>query len=203
MSGLSLRVDVTDAVGPRPTAFTEGMENRQGLNERIADRERNLVRDYFDELSATRHDTANRLGAEPSGFWDQARGGTTSMATEEEAVITIAKAGIGRAGHDVTITPGPGKQYLAIPLIAEAYNKRAYTVPGLFAVREKGAEGTSGLVLFKKEEDGTITPWYALVRSVTQHQDRTMLPSDEALENEALAGVRDYVDQLLARKEVA
>jgi hypothetical protein len=203
MNGLSLTVDIADAVGPRLSAFVDGLENRQGLNERIADRERNLVRDYFDELSATRHDTANRLGAEPSGFWDQARDGASSMATEEEAVVSITKAGIGRAGHDVTITPGPGKQFLTIPLIAEAYNKRAYTVPGLFALREKAEEGKSSLVLFKKEEDGTITPWYALVRSVTQLQDRTMLPSDEALLNEAIAGVRDYIDQLIARKEAA
>jgi hypothetical protein len=199
--GLSLKVDVVDAVGPRLASFTQSMTNRQGLHERIADRERNLVRDYFDQLSATRHATADRLVAEPSGFWDQARDATTSMATEEAAVVSIAKPGIGRAGHDVPITPGPGKQYLTIPLIAEAYNKRAYTVPGLFAIRSK--ENPGNLTLVKEEPDGSVTPWYALVRSVTQYQDRTILPSDQALTVEAMEGIRDYIDQLLAVKGAA
>lgn len=198
MSGLSLTVDLSASGVPGIDELARGLETRQGLHERIGERVRNLVRDHFLEMEGARHTTAERLGAKPSGFWGMAANNTSSSADEDGAVVSVNHPGVGRADHDVTIEPGQGKQWLTLPLIAQAYNQRAYRVPGLFVVM-----GAAMPLLVQKRGDDGITPWYALVRSVTQPQDRTILPSDEGLNTAALAGVRDYVDQLLAAKEVA
>ena len=41
------------------------------------------------------------------------------------------------------------------------------------------------------------TVWYWLVKTVTQAQDRTLLPSDEEYRLAALESIRDYVDEIL------
>jgi len=193
---LTISVDIKDGVTPLVGRFVEGLTDRTGLHEAIGIRDRNLIRDHFIVIAQTRHDTANRLGAEPSGHWAQAAEKTTFRADSDATTVSINQPGIGRAVHDVTIVPGAGKQWLTIPLIAEAYNQRAYRVPGLFM---PGAKGAKKHVLAKRGADGTLRFWYALVKSVTQKQDRTLLPSDEELRLAAFQGVRDYVDFLLSR----
>jgi hypothetical protein len=189
----------SDAVIPRLGQFVEQLRDRTGLHEAIGRRALHVTRDWLIEIAQTRHNSAQRLGAEPSGFWGRAAEQVHSEADQEAATVTVSGPGIGRAAHDVDIEPGEGKKFLTIPLCAEAYNQRAYRVPGLFVF--KGTMG--GLFLAAKNPDGSLNIWYALVASVHQQQDRSLLPSDTDYTLAAMEGAHDYVSYLLSKKEAA
>lgn len=196
--------------------FNDMITDRTGLNRSIGERARELTRNHLIEIAQTRHATASRLGAAPSGHWGQAAEKTTFQADADGATVTINQPGIGRVGHDVKIKPGAGKKYLAIPAIAEAYNRRAYRMTNLTVmVRMKDGKRTAVALQerkaseirygrIKKNGSRTVTHvssrignvWYWLVKEVNQKQDRTLLPSDEQYRLSVLAGVRDYVDRL-------
>jgi hypothetical protein len=180
--------------------FTGGLNDRTPMNERVGDRATQLTRKHLIEIAQSRHATAQRLGASPTGHWAQAAEKTSFAADPGGATISIDQPGIGRVAHDVTIVPTGGKKYLTIPAIAEAYGKVARSIPDLaLMIRWKGGERRAVALaqVTGKGKERTETVFYWLVKSVTQKQDRTLLPSDDEYELSGLAGVRDYVDQLL------
>jgi hypothetical protein len=192
---IGLQINAVDGASPKLEKFLSGLKQRRGLHQMMGNRVQALVRDHLIKLAGSRHATADRLGATPSGHLGKAAEKVASPASvragEDEAALVINHPGIGRAFHDVTIKPTKSK-YLTIPLIAEAYNRRAYRVPDLFVLK-----GTP--LLAKTDGDGKIKVWYRLVKSVRQKQDRTLLPSDEEIRQAALAGVGDYIDLLRGR----
>jgi len=219
--GLTFSIDARDGASPAVQSILDGLSDRSGMHEAIGEEVRTLVRDYLTNVTGARHDTAERLGATPSGHWSQAAETLDMTADDEAATVSIHDPAAGRALHDVTITPGPGKKFLTIPAIAEAYNQRAYQIPGLVAITsgDKGvlmmpnraSDGDRTLYASRKyktdksyssqiiegSQRGTV--WYYLVSSVTQIQDRTLLPSDQALLQAAMQGARNYLDYLLFR----
>ena len=198
--GLEIRVRSAD-VDRKLQAFFTQISDRTEMNQAIGERARELTRNHLVAIAQSRHATAERLGAAPSGHWGQAAEKTTSTADQTGAIVSIAQPGIGRVAHDVEITPGAGKTYLTIAAIADAYNKKATTVPDLtMMIRWKDGQRRA-VALVQSHGQGkekTVTVWYWLVKSVHQKQDRTLLPSDEEYRLSALAGVRDFVDRLLA-----
>jgi hypothetical protein len=94
----------------------------------------------------------------------------------EGAVLRFPRrTGLGRAFADITITPGPGRTYLTIPAVAETYGKVVRDFPaGTFSFTVLG--GRYPALVFT---DGWRVAYW-LRRSVTQKQDRTLLPSDSA-----------------------
>lgn len=203
MSGISLNVDVRDGATAMVRDFIAGLTNRTQLHEAIATRARTVTRDHLISLAGTRHGSANRLGASPSGHWAQAAEKTSADFDASSATITVSHPGIGRAFHDVEIYPGAGKKAITIPLIAQAYNLRAASVwesEGLFIVKGKSSKGNGAAVAVKRLPDGTLQPWYLLVPHVHQKQDRTLLPSDREYRAAAVMGARDFVDYLITRR---
>ena len=203
MSGISLSVDVRDGASPLVGEFIAQLTNRTQLHEAIASRARTLTRDHLIGLAGTRHGSANRLGASPSGHWAQATEKTSADFDATSATITVAHPGIGRAFHDVEIYPGAGKKAITIPLIAQAYNLRAASVwesQGLFVVKGKTSAGSGAAVAVKRLPDGTLQPWYLLLPHVHQKQDRSLLPSNAEYQTAAKEGARDYVDYLITRR---
>jgi hypothetical protein len=94
-----------------------------------------------------------------------------------------------RALRDVTIVPREAKS-LAIPIHALAYNRRPAQIwesLNLFIPKGKNVICMPGK---------TITALYVLVRSVTQKQDRTLLPSDENFQKAAATGAGNYIRNL-------
>lgn len=199
MSGIALKIDIRDGATPAINTIVNSMTGpgRQLMHERIANEERILITNYINEVVAQRHDTAERLGASPSGFWEGFGNNVITSADESRATISLNHPGIGRAGHDVTITPGPGKKFLTIPVIAEAYNQRAYRVPGLVAI----TNGDKGVLIMPEKGSKFGTVWYLLVASVTQRQDRTLLPDDDELLGAARLAIANHFTELL--KEAA
>lgn len=196
--GLTITIEDAEVRGMLDSLYAGLREDVAELNESVGESVRDVVRDYLIELSndPSRHRSATELGAEPSGFWGRAAKLTTFSASTGGATVSVESPGIGRVAHDVTITPGEGKQWLTIPLVAAAYNQRAYRTDNLFFVKPRGRDyallgrrtGTGG--------DAAVQWFYLLVKSVYQTQDRTLLPSDEKLTRTAVKAVKRYVDHL-------
>lgn len=202
MSGIGLEIKVHSAsVDALLDKFLANLTDLEPLNESVGVRTTERTRNHLVAIARSRHATAQRLGAPPSGHWGQAAEKTSFEANQAGVTISIEQPGIGRVAHDVTIEPGPGKKYLTLPAIAAAYNQRAYRISGMHVMVRfiNGERRAVALAMSSgKGADRVETVWYWLVKSVTQKQDRTLLPSDEEYRLAALAGVTDFVDRLLA-----
>lgn len=196
---IGAKITIEDLAGivPRIKLLDEKLGgDRRGIHEAIGRRALNLTRGHLTVIAQTRHDTAERLGATPSGHWAQAAEKTDFEQDQNGVTVTIRQPGISRVAGDVTIKP-KRKKFLTIPAIAAAYNQRAYRVPGLFVLKGK----MGGLYLAEESEDRKkLTIWYRLLKSVKQKQDRSLLPSDEEYSLAGLNGVRDFVQYLLSRQ---
>lgn len=177
-------------------AKVTGPTARRELHEFMGVSVREELRGHLAELAQTRHATAERLGATPSGHLAQAARaveGAPVTAEADSATITINHPGLVRAFRDVTILPK--KKFLTIPLNALAYNRRAGQFAGeLFVFKSKT---TGDLFLAKRQAEKGDMPllMYALVRSVTQKQDRTLLSSDEELHGAAVEGGKAWFEK--------
>ena len=157
---------------------------RRMIYSRAAYHVANLVRNHLLRLGSWKHIWADRLGAQPTGFLQNAGMETTSHASENGGEVIIP-APLGRAFHDVEIRPN-NWQYLTIPASAEAYGKRAKVLKGigwsLYTPPDKNY-----IIGYKKGVGSKILYW--LKESVHQKQDRELLPNDKSMQEAANAGV--------------
>lgn len=135
-----------------------------------------LVRSHLSRLGSWKHESANRLHAQPTGFLQKAARGTVFNASENGGEVIIP-APLGRAFHDVEIRP-KNAAALTIPASAEAYGKRAGVLAALGwkIWKPKGKKFLMGSV---NGEDPKILYW--LKESVRQRQDRELLPSEDEM----------------------
>jgi hypothetical protein len=207
----ALSITATDAVTPQINRLEAGLRNTALLHGYIAKEALSLTRRHLLQIGATRHATAQRLGAAPTGHWAKPDDYTTETSDSGAAIVTIAKAGIGRAAHDVTITPGPGKKFLALPNRREAYGRRAAGMIG----ETKFVWGKNGPWAIVPKGFKIPSPWnsssaaevktaalYLLCKMVRQKRDRTLLPPDEAYRHAAVLAATQYVDDTLKAKGV-
>ena len=157
------------------------------------------IRNHLRLLSNTRHDTANRLGASPTGHF-KASDVLPPNATNSDVSVTVTTPGISRAYHDIDIDPVNG-QFLTIPLHADAYglSAREYSerYGKLFRINQKGST-EKGKVLYTRDAlNGKPVPLYALVSHVHQPQDPSLMPSNQAMTEEALQGALAAIKQIL------
>lgn len=145
----------------------------------------NLLRRHFNIESKRRHTTAHRLGAQPSGHLE-----AVTLSTQADAsagTVGIASPGIRRALGPLNIRPRAATA-LTIPIAAESYSKRAGELADqgwqLFRVKSKAGRG-----LLFGSRGKTVKPLYVLRTSALIPQDRTLLPSDQALRDAAMGEV--------------
>ena len=193
---LTVTVDAKDAQALLKS-LKLGPSDRINLHKRVAARGEELTRTYLREISRSRHSTADRLGARPTGFWGDAVERVTRRASADGAQVGITHPGVGRAMHDVTIKPKNASKYLTIPVNAIGYGRRAREIGGLFFFTSKKT-GKKYLGLTAEGVNHPIAI-YLLVESQIIKQDRTLLPSDDAYGEAAAAGTRDWVDAELAK----
>lgn len=143
-----------------------------------------LVRSHLSRLGSWKHESANRLHAQQTGFLQKAARGTVFNASENGGEVVIP-APLGRAFHDVKIRPESWK-YLTIPAAPEAYGKRASILAdhGWSLYMPKGKRFITG---YKKGVGSKILYW--LHESVKQEQDRELLPSDADMQRVAAAAM--------------
>jgi hypothetical protein len=148
------------------------------------------------DISLHRHDSANRVGGTFTGYLaDRALGVQSAVASVSgsEGSFVIEHPGVGRAFHDVTIVPKNGAKYIPIPINARAYGRspREFAGEPIRFVKKGGGSGKSKSEN-QKPPDESIPAWL-LVESVTQRQDRSLLPSQEDWEKAAVAGMMERI----------
>lgn len=164
---------------------------RAGLQHAAGVEVQRITADHIAGLKRAPGSFASKFGAPPSNHYAQAAekvaASSALTSNPEEAVLTINHRGFARAFRDVKIVPRTAKA-LAIPIHPSAFGKRAAELwdrMGLFI--PKGKRVICATV------GGVVTPFYILVGSVTQKQDRSLLPSDAAFAEAGGLGVRRYL----------
>ncbi|MEM1083224.1 MAG: hypothetical protein AAGI48_03810 [Verrucomicrobiota bacterium] len=193
--GLNVKVDGTAGAGVLQR-IRKGLEKRGDLNQRIAGDAEGLTRAYLERISRTRHATAQRLGARPTGHLAKAARRVESTADDQEAAVLIpADTGLRRAfvGFD-NIVPRNGSKYLTIPAHPLTYGRRAGEFPddsldfAMFGGRHRA------LIFAKGPNKGKVAYW--LKKKVSIPQDRSLLPSDDAYLKLAARSAVAYIEQL-------
>jgi hypothetical protein len=148
-------------------------------------------------LASTRHATAQKLGASPTNHFAQAAEKVAAPAAlsadADGATLTINHPGFSRAFRSVKIAPRTAKA-LALPIHPAAYGHKASELwdrMGLFIPKGKR--------IIAATIGGVMTPFYVLVGSVTQKQDRSLLPSDEQFQAAARIGVTGWLRMALSK----
>lgn len=157
------------------------------------------IRNHLRLLASTRHDTANKLGATPTGHF-KASDVLPPNATNSDVSVTVTTPGISRAYHDIDIHPVNG-QFLTIPLHADAYglSAREYSerYGKLFRINRPGST-EKGKVLYTKDVlNGKPIPMYALTEHVHQVRDPSLMPTNAKMTEEAIEGALAAIKKIL------
>lgn len=180
-----------DTASPDLAAWVRRLEDLTRLHEMIGERVENLTRRYLAAIATERHATADRLGASPTGALSRAAESPEAKGTRDSVILTMRPAEIlARAFRDVEIVPRAGKKWLTIPVHHSSYGKRAGEFSELHFVF---IPDENIAMLVQRAANGNTIPLFLLVRKVTQKQDRTLLPSDEAFLAEMEAAAEDLL----------
>ena len=165
------------------------------LKNTIGGSARNKVAEHLTVMDAER---SNKMGAPRSHFFADAARSTQYSIEADGVYVGIFKRGMRQRYEGGTIRPNNGK-YLTLPACSEAYGKRARVFDDLevlfgrrgpYALAQRAGtsisfvkdqrKGRKGKQRVKRGADrGGIFYW--LVKSVTQHPDPTVLPTEEDL----------------------
>ncbi len=191
---MSVKIKITipvDEASPKIAKIREALQNRRPLHAELGQTAVKGLRDHF--LSRP----ANKKGWPRQNFWSERIRNATALTAFDDAgaTIVIDDPAMAQKIYGGTIRPGPGKKYLAIPAIAEAYGKSPLQVDGLIPIFGHRGAGT-GLLIKKQPGSKIGTAWYFLVKSVTQQADAEALPPEAAYRAALLATVDDYFARL-------
>lgn len=173
------------------------LEGSQAMGEAV----QILIIEHLEEIAATRHSTAERLGATPSNFVAgavQAASDPSVVSADADGVtLRLRHPVVARAFRDIHITPRQAES-LAIPVHALAYNKRPREIweqYGLFIAK--------GMIMMKSGADAAPIALYVLKKSVLQRQDRSLMPSDSEIHDAAARGLTLYVHETIREAGLA
>lgn len=196
---MNLRISISDTASPEVLrairALTGGELTK--LHQAIGVEVQRITAQHVAAIAASRHGTAEKLGASPTGHFagaaEKVSADSALAAGQDGATLTISHPGFVRAFRDVKIVPKTAKA-LAIPINAISYGRRAAELwdrMGLFI--------PEGKRIIAATVGGVLTPLYILCRSVTQKQDRSLLPSDDQFRDAALRGAKGWLGMELAK----
>jgi hypothetical protein len=218
---MTIRLTIeSDTATPALAQVAQLVDDKAGLLGAAGQR---LARDTSAHVAAWGQSHPNQLGGRRTNYWAGIAAKITPADTLEvsgdTATVTLGgpeMPGLARAFGDVTIVPGtntPGVKYLAIPARSEAGGMRPADFGGKLMIFWKGKGQPGGLAQatpatrtrFSKRgakgstysRPGLVFYWFA--NSVTQPQDRSLLPSDDELSESANAGAKDWVDQQIKK----
>lgn len=141
-----------------------------------------LLRHFRAEV-ATRHATAQRLGATPTKHWANPTSYVHYTKGGTEAEIAITRPGIARAVRDVTLRPRVARA-LALPIHRLSYGLRPAEAEQKLGLKLFRPKGTRLLVAARKDRRGNEKAWdilYVLSGAVFQKRDPTLLPPEDAV----------------------
>ncbi len=191
---MSIKIKITipvDEGSPHVAKIREALQNRRPLHAELGQTAVKGLRAHF--LSRP----PNKKGWPSQNFWSRIRTATALTEVDETgATIVIDDPAMAQKIYGGTIRPGPGKKYLAIPAIAEAYGRSPLQVDGLIPIFGHRGAGTGLLIKPGPKGSKIGTAWYFLVKSVTQQADAEALPPEAAYRAALLATVDDYFARL-------
>ena len=192
--------ELADRISPALKSFAEKLEGSQRTEASTAMGEavQALVVAHLRELAASRHSTAQRLGASPTNYLTEAVNAASDAsvvkADGDGVTLHLRHPVISRAFRDIHIE-AKGAGALTIPISAMAYGRRASEFD-LYSFRSK-TTGNSFLALRQDDRGAKPLLMYLLVRSVTQQQDRSLMPSGDEILDAAASGLSRYVRALI------
>jgi hypothetical protein len=173
---------------------TLGPEGRRTLNNGAVAGVSALVQRHILGLSASRHATATRLQALPTGHLAKAARSVLHAATEKGGAVSIYSPGFARVFRHLTILPRVAEA-LTIPRHALSYGRRVSELRRLgFSIYRP--KGTNILATNLGGEQVTL---YALVKSVRIKQDRSLLPDDNTLARTATEAMSRLIKRILKK----
>jgi len=195
---VTFEVQIRDT-GLRQTLDTVGPQGKPMICEAGAYSLYVAVMSHIHDYARTHHNTASRLGARPTGhFEDAAESISHGLDGDGSASVKIPIPGFRRVFEPLTITPKRAKA-LTIPIAAVAYGKPARDLEhmgfNLFKISKKNG-GKSGVLYGQREGDDAPTPLYALKARVNLPQDRSMLPSDADMAKAAVDGMKHKIMEM-------
>lgn len=179
----------------------ESLKLRRGMAARLE----TTTRDHIRMAAGSRHKTATRLSAKPTGYLSRRAETVESFVTgNPDGLIRLTVYGdiFSRVDGAVSVTP-KRRAWLAIPNVSEAYARRPREIPGLrFMLIKKGKLAALVTDLEGPPAPGKRQPvkiWYWLKKGVTLPQDRGLLPT----EKDYLDAVEKAADDYLAALEAS
>lgn len=184
---------------PAIDAILSAVQDRSGLNRSISYDLAALVAGHIRRASATRHVSASRLGAAPTGHLEAAARSVVPVMDGREIAATVDSPGFRRVDGPLTIK-AKNTANLTIPVHAVAYGRRVWQVRNLLGTPiirplarggKKGAGPYRNFLAAKVGNEFRIL--YALKPSVTLPQDRGLLPSESEYGDRMTQALRRYL----------
>lgn len=198
----AFQIDISlhDDITPILRELVARLEDRKELHQYIGMDAESLTRDHVRQAAGSRHTTAERLGARPTGYLERAEQGIESAGDSQAAVVSLTGDVdiFSRAFGEVEVR-GHGKK-LTIPAHADAYGKRAGELGELKVLVWRAAGGYTS-ALGTEDESAERTVYFWLVDQVTLPADEGLLPTSEQFAAAAETAALDYIGTLLRRAE--
>lgn len=214
MSAIEIKIDLTSDVAEELRAIASGLQDKGPLHAMIAASAEAFVKARGAATAATEHNSANRLGANPTGHLADQYEAIEGQFSADGATLLVPSHGrLAAAFGPVTITPGAGKYYLTIPVARDSYGHRAGEFgdelffarvgPKRQPVLARRQERTADAGILNRSRKGKrydnskpLEVLYILAKESNIPEDRTLIPFDE-LADEAVDSVEEYLDLLL------
>lgn len=211
-------ITIKDLAGPKQRQFVDGVASgawKKPAGASVI----SLIKAHLADKNASpaSHQTASRLGAQPSDIYMEMADATHYTPTSDGVTVSINHPAAAQRYYGGEIRP-VNVSRLTIPAIAAAYGHRAresgIDLKFMFAPDENGrwrpalvAPDAVTKSVGPARKDGTrrqkvIKPsgiWYWLVRSVRQKADETLLPNMADIGFAVEKGLREWVDGMKAR----
>lgn len=215
---MSLRVtlDFADLASDELRAIANELQRPAGVNAAMAAGTEQWIKETGAVIASHEHDSADRLGANPTGHLGKAYEQIESQSSAAGAVLLVPRASRLRAAFGpYVLTPGPGKTYLTIPVARDAYGRRAGEFDDLFFARVGPKKQP---VLVRRHEFADATPqsrsakgkrydrnkplevMYALVTEANIPEDPALIPFDKLTDAAALSAEK-YIDAILESRK--
>jgi len=155
------------------------------------------VRSHLRRTGASRHNTASRLGATPTGHILKGAARVTSFSTSDSAIVSVPIAGISRAFQNLTVRAQRANS-LTIPVAAASYGHRVREMKrlGWNIFRPRGKDFLMGT----REGDKDAKLLYVLRKQVTIRKDRSLLPSNAEVTKSINMAIGYSIEQHLRRR---
>ncbi len=193
----ALNITIDDEASPFVEKIREA-SNSSDVKDVMGRSVASTVREYLQGIAgdSQHHKSSEALGAERTGFYEQAARSIGSPDIEEDGFsVSIRSVGFAQRYFGGTIHGNP---VLTIPARAEAYGQSARSFDNLQIV----IFGAAAAALVDKNREnkqaGLQDVYYWLVPQVTQEGDETILPKSDEMLDPAVEAAMNYLERVAA-----